>query len=205
MNKQNYDKQIIALLGLATTGKDHNSKPFIEMGFEKIAFADSLRKVLWDILGYTPDGDNIPYNDFKKCEFKIKKGLFKSESVTTVRKMLQNTGSVFKDLFGQNYWTNLWVKTALEHDKIVVTDTRFDYEIKKIMSLAKKGYKINFVWCQYEHADYDKLLTDTHESEALAQFMYLNRDKYGLYDTCTINEINMNKILKDFNKYNKTK
>lgn len=205
MFKQENDKQIVSMLGLKNTGKDYNAKPFIEAGFKKIAFADSLRSILWGILGYTPDGDNIPYNDFKKCEFKVKKSLFKTESITTVRKMLQNTGSVFKELFGQNYWTNKWVKDVLESDnnKIVVTDTRFDYEIKKIISLKKKGYKVNFIWCQYEGADYNKLLSDTHESEALAQFMYKNRDKYGLYDTCTINEINMLKILKDFNKHNK--
>ena len=206
LNKEN-DKQIVALLGLATTGKDYNSKPFINIGFKKIAFADSLRKVLWDILGYTPDGDNIPYNEFKKCEFKVKKSLFKTESITTIRKMLQNTGSVFKELFGQNYWTNRWVKDVLEsgYNRIVVTDTRFDYEIKKIISLKKKGYKVNFIWCQYEGADYNKLLSDNHESEALAQFMYKNRELYGLYDACTINEINMLKILKDFNKHDNKK
>ena len=62
---------------------------------------------------------------------------------------------------------------------------------------------MTFIWCQYENADYDKILADKHESELLNQFIYYNRDKYRLHDGCIIKEDVLKRILKDFEKTKK--
>lgn len=208
------DKNIICFLGMKTCGKDYNAEAFINSGYKKIAFADPLRDIVWKILGYTPDKkDTISYTDFKNCVLTTEKKCkifniipwYKDFVVTTIRKILQNTGSVFKELFGETYWANLWYKEVLnsEINNIVCTDARFTYELKKILSLSKRGYKITFVWCQHEGADYINILKDNHESEELSQFMYNNRKQYGLYDGCVLKEHIIKKIIKDFEKHKK--
>lgn len=205
------NKNIICFLGCKGTGKDYNSELCIKHGYIKMAFADPLREIAWKILGYTPDTkNNLSYADFKNCILTSEKPskLFKfipwynSFVITSVRKILQNIGSVFKELFGETYWSNLWYKRVLDSnvDNIVCTDARFTYEIKKVLSLVKKGYAIKFVWCQYENANWKDILKDKHESEALAQFIYFNRDKYNLYDGCIIGHDLIRKIIKEFEK-----
>ena len=45
-----------------------DKKAYINIGYKKIALADPLREVAWNILGYNPEEKgNIPYNDFKNC------------------------------------------------------------------------------------------------------------------------------------------
>ena len=44
-------KNIIAFMGLKTCGKDYQSQAYINIGYKKIALADPLREVAWNILG----------------------------------------------------------------------------------------------------------------------------------------------------------
>ena len=106
---------------------------------------------------------------------------------------------MFKELFGENYWTNIWYKKVLEYDgNVVVTDVRFPYEINKILKLKKQGYNVTFIWCQYENADWNKIMQDKHESEALSQFIYLHSCKYKLHDGSIIDDKTIKRIIKDF-------
>lgn len=208
------EKSIICFLGCKGSGKDYNSKAYIKNDFKKIAFADALREVVWDILGYHPIDDkykniakdSFTYSEFKQCELFAGKKIFnfipiisRCSSITSIRKILQNTGSVFKELFGENYWTNIWYKKVLEYDgNVVVTDVRFPYEINKILKLKKQGYNVTFIWCQYENADWNKIMQDKHESEALSQFIYLHSCKYKLHDGSIIDDKTIKRIIKDF-------
>ena len=150
--------------------------------------------------------DTFTYSEFKQCELFAGKKIFnfipiisRCSSITSIRKILQNTGSVFKELFGENYWTNIWYKKVLEYDgNVVVTDVRFPYEINKILKLKKQGYNVTFIWCQYENADWNKIMQDKHESEALSQFIYLHSCKYKLHDGSIIDDKTIKRIIKDF-------
>lgn len=203
------NKNIICFIGCKSTGKDYSAEACIKHGYVKMAFADPLRDIAWKILGYTPDTEgNLSYADFKNCILTSEKRTnilnfipwYKDFVVTSVRKILQNTGSVFKELFGETYWANLWYKRVLDSDatNIVCTDARFTYEIRKILSLTKKGYTVQFVWCQYEGANWKEILKDKHESEAFAQFIYNNREQYRVYDGCVLKENIIRKIIKDY-------
>lgn len=206
-------KQAVIFMGLKTTGKDYNSVAYIDAGFKKIALADSLRDMLWSIIGYKPNKE-FTYNEMKHSILSAEKnskflGFIPSVqdiAITSIRKMLQNLGTVMKDMFGENFWVNIWYKKVLEADcNIVCTDCRFPNEIKKALSLEKKGYDVNFIWVCYNKANFEEILKDTHESEQFAQYLYYNSDKYGLYDLCKINNVQMKKILKEYDKFIKMK
>lgn len=193
------EKNLICFLGTKRSGKDYQSQKFIDLGYKKVALADSLRNMLWDILGWTPT--NSQYEKCKATYMYLPEGIINFIKTTTIRKMLQNLGSYMRNNFGENYWVNRWCEEVLKYgDNVVCTDVRYPNEIKKALSLSKKGYNVEFVWCAYECANYTEILKDTHESEALAQFLYLNKDKYKLYDGCKINTTVLKKILKDYNK-----
>ena len=214
MFKKDKDKkEVVVFLGLKTTGKDYNSQVYLKNGYKKVALADPLRSMLWSILGFYPSRFTIEYNKFKNIEFNANIlgklfnfiPFFKRIGVTTVRKMLQNLGSEMKILFGEDFWAKQWcehVEDILVNTKynVVCTDCRFPVEIKKALSLTRKGYKVKFIWVCYENANFKEILKDKHESEALAQYLYYNREKYGLKDGTEISNKKIKDILKDYEK-----
>ncbi len=190
-------KELVAVLGLYGSGKSYITKVFARQGFTKMSFADPLRDIAFKILGYT--GKVLNYDEFKKSTLNLKKNLFKNEKLNTGRQVLQQTGSVIKDLFGQNIWADLLTKSVLDSKQnVIIDDVRFDYEVQSILKLKRRGYKIKFIWACYDKNDYTNALKDEHESEKLAQFMYLNQDKYNLKDTHDIPHSVIKKILTDF-------
>lgn len=200
-----HKKEVICMLGLKTCGKDYNAQRYIkELGYTKIALADPLRQTLWNILGYTP----TDYQEFKNCDIRARHRtalckfihLTETFKISTVRKLLQNTGSEFKRLFGQDFWADLWKKAVLNSNKnVVCTDVRFGYEVEKALSLTRSGCKVKFFWCCYKGANFDEILKDKHESEKFNQFLYYNRERYGLQDGHAISHKTMRQILKDYN------
>ena len=206
-------KELVVFIGCKNFGKNWNAKPYIEAGYKEIAFADSLRDMLWNILGFKPSED-FTYDEMKKSKLithKVKRflkifNIKKTIEVSTFRILLQNLGSVMKKTFGDNFWVNIWYKKVLESDcNIVTTDIRLPNEIKKALTLIKSNYNVKFVWCCYSGANFQEILKDTHESEQLAQYMYWNQDKYSLFDGCPIDIDTINKILKDYSKFQKSK
>lgn len=204
-------KDLVIFIGCKNFGKNWNARPYIASGYKEIAFADSLREMLWSILGFEPKED-FTYDDMKKSmlfSYKIKRKfkIFKQKiEVATFRALLQNLGSTMKQMFGDNFWTNIWYKKVLASDcNVVTTDIRFPNEIKKALTLAKKGYNVKFIWCCYSGANFVEILKDTHESEQLAQYIYWNQDEYKLYDGCPIDIDVINKILKDYSQLQKSK
>lgn len=197
MDKKN-KKNLIVFMGLKNCGKDYNSQPYLDMGFKRVSFADTLRDMVWSMLDYIPN-KKFTYDDFKKADVIFKKSLFKNNKITTGRKILQNAGSVIKKMFGETIWADLWAKNVLESEQnVVCTDCRFVYEVKKALSLSRKGYDVSFIWVCYEKANFRYILKDKHESETLSQFIYYNQDKYGLYDLCVIKPKVLKQILSDF-------
>lgn len=205
----NNNKTLVCFLGMKTCGKDFNSQPYIKAGFKKIALADTLRDMLWEIIGFGPT-EEIPYDDYKKCilttEVTTKKFGFipwlKEFKITTIRKMMQNIGSVMKKYFGENFWVNLWYDKVVQSGcNVVCTDCRFTNEVLKALELKNHGYNVTFIWVCYEKADFNTILADTHESEKLAQFIYYNQYKYRLHDLCVIKEDILRQILADFEQY----
>jgi len=119
---------IIGLSGYAQSGKDTVANYLSEYGFTRLAFADPIRKLLYQMNpivkeGYRVKGVVDAYGwDRAKVEF------------PEIRTLLQNLGLGARDLFGEDFWVRQTVN--LNRDNIqkdfVVTDVRFINEAKAI-------------------------------------------------------------------------
>lgn len=183
-------QKIYVFLGLMGSGKNYRAEVFVDRGYNQFAFADTLRDILWSILGYTPSD----YEKFKKSDVKL--GWFKN--ITTGRKLLQNLGSTLRRFIGDDVWVNILLKKIMDEPTVVITDCRYDNEVSKLLKYAEKaGADITFIWCCYPSDKYKQGLKEKHESEALAQFI---TQKYNYNDGDTIPNKNMKSIVTAFRK-----
>lgn len=181
--------RLVAYLGVQGSGKDFSANKLIKQGYVKVAFADALRDMAWDVLGWTPQNDHS-YEWFKRLpidkrvyindteEHKLKLLAIQSISIKediTGRQFLQNLGVAMRSR-DPNFWVMVAVskiqKILEEGERVVVTDARFDNEIQSLKSLGSK-----FIFCDYRSSRYNA--TDTHESEALAQRLLAEGYKDG--------------------------
>lgn len=136
MNKYNNIK-LVGFVGSAGCGKDTLGDMLVEEGWNKIAFADSLKEMCIEFLGlshddvYTQEG-KMKHNDFWGM---------------TNREILQKVGTdAFRNGFHKDTWVKIMelkLKKALsENKKIVVTDIRFDNEAALIEKLGGVVFKI---------------------------------------------------------------
>lgn len=137
---------LIGLSGYARSGKDEAAKILVEeFGFKRVAFADKLREVLYqlnpivnfDVVGktniYVQDViDEWGWDGHKETAFGPE-----------IRRLLQRLGT---EAGRQTLWDNIWVDAALTgHDEdasIVVTDCRFPNEAQAIVERGGKVFRI---------------------------------------------------------------
>jgi dephospho-CoA kinase len=112
---------IIGLSGYAQSGKDEVAKILVsEYGFTRVAFADKIRELLYEMNPNFRDTllqqavDNYGWDEVKKDQ--------------TVRRMMQNLGVGARKLFGDNFWV-AQIFNGYDWDiPTVVTDVRFQNE-----------------------------------------------------------------------------
>jgi hypothetical protein len=143
--------EIIGLSGYARTGKDEAAKVLVEeFGFNRVAFADKLRDVLYalnpmvgiegepyegglDMVGVQMVIDRYGWNGYKE-----------TEHGNEIRRLLQRLGT---EAGRQTLWDSIWVDAAfadLSHDaRVVVTDARFENEAKAIKERGGTMWRIN--------------------------------------------------------------
>lgn len=183
------EPRLVSFLGVQGGGKDFSANKLVQQGYIKVAFADALREMTWDILNWTPQNDHS-YEWFKKLP--IDKRVYINHIAEHKLKLLAiNSIGAREDITGRQFLQNLgvairsrdpnfWVKVAIskiqkileEGGRVVVTDARFDNEIQALKSLGSK-----FIFCDYRSSRYNA--TDTHESEALAQRLLAEGYKDG--------------------------
>lgn len=130
MNKYN-DIRLIGLVGKAGSGKDTLADEIASFGWEKVAFADSLKRLCMDYLG-------LSYEDAYTQEGK--KRMNKDWGMTN-REILQKVGTdAMRDGFDKDVWVKiakLKIRRMLDEGrKVVVTDCRFDNEAQLIEDLG---------------------------------------------------------------------
>jgi len=123
---------IIGLSGYAQSGKDTVAKYLVERhGFERVAFADPIRNLLWEMNPMLADGFYLQgvvnaYGwDAAKTRF------------PEVRRLLQDLGKGARDVVD----TDIWVAAALRQmgdvdQHYVVTDVRFQNEAVTLKMLT---------------------------------------------------------------------
>jgi len=129
---------VVGLTGAAGCGKDTLAQELVNMGWERVAFADALKDMCIDYLGLT---HYDAYTQEGKMRFNETWGM-------TNREILQKVGT---DAMRNGFHDEVWVKIAgikiknhlAEGKKVVVTDCRFDNEAELCESLGGVCVKIN--------------------------------------------------------------
>lgn len=137
--------EIIGLSGYARSGKDEAAKVLVEeFGFTRVAFADKLREVLYQLnpmCGRGSDYSDRPIvyvqdviDEFGWDEYKS------TEYGQEIRRLLQRLGT---EAGRQTLWDSIWIDAALtghpEDAKLVVSDSRF---INEFDAITDRGGRI---------------------------------------------------------------
>jgi hypothetical protein len=125
--------QFIGLHGHAQTGKDSTAKILAEFGYERVAFADILRKALYTL-------NPIAVEDTFEKTWRVQDlvdefGWERAKRYPEIRRMLQVLGTdVGRELISQDVWVNSIFKDIDPNKKYVFTDLRFKNEHQAIDS-----------------------------------------------------------------------
>ena len=116
---------IIGLTGYAQSGKDTVAKVLTDnFGFERVAFADPIRKLLYEMNPTVKDGGYRLQGVIDSYGWDVAKTAFPE-----VRRLLQDLGVGARKVFGEDFWVNqaLGPQQPWEDDlrNVVVTDVRF--------------------------------------------------------------------------------
>lgn len=133
------------IVGFKGSGKDTLARQFIDVGYEKYAFADTLKDVLSSIFGWERsllEGDTIESRTWREepdewWEEKLKWNENKTISSLyprfTPRVAMQMIGTdFFRKYFNDNIWILSLENKIKNKNKIIVSDCRFPNEIKMI-------------------------------------------------------------------------
>lgn len=136
---------VIGIVGFKGSGKDSLARQFIEIGYKKYAFADSLKDVLSSTFGWERsllEGDTLESRKWREepdiwWEEKLNWSdqlSFKSVFPRfTPRVAMQLVGTdVFRKYFNDNLWILSLENKIRNKTNIVISDCRFPNEIKMI-------------------------------------------------------------------------
>lgn len=140
--------EIIGLSGYARSGKDEVAKFLIEgHGFQRVAFADKLRDVLYELnpmCGRGWDSSDHPVVYVQDVIDKYGWGGYKeTEHGPEIRRLLQRLGT---EAGRQTLWDSIWIDAAFagipDDAKVVITDCRFPNEAQAIKDRGGKIWRV---------------------------------------------------------------
>jgi hypothetical protein len=141
---------IIGLSGYARSGKDEAAIALQQLGFHRVAFADKLREVLYQLnplVSPTPEGYFVSPKTPMRLQDVIGEwgwgGYKESVHSDEIRRLLQRLGT---EAGRQTLWDSIWVDAAFagapEGLTIVVTDCRFPNEAQAIKDKGGEVWRI---------------------------------------------------------------
>jgi hypothetical protein len=127
---------IIGLSGYAQSGKDTVANILVrEYGYERIAFADPIKDLLYKINPRSGDRHLQQWIDINGWEV--------AKRVPEVRQMLQDLGVGARELFGENFWIDLALAKAKQEHRVVITDVRFKNEAQMITIAGGQLWRVH--------------------------------------------------------------
>lgn len=124
---------IIGLCGYARAGKDEAAKALVEIGFERVAFADKLRDFLYVLNPLVSGTTEMPvWLDYVIDRYGWD-GYKETPWGQNIRELLQRLGTECgRELIGDNVWVDAALNKCSPFDNYVVTDCRFPNEAQAI-------------------------------------------------------------------------
>lgn len=155
-------RKVIAFCGFEKSGKDYSCKRLMNtMGFKKVAFADALREVAFNILG-------IPFEEGMKHYESLK--VTKLYNGLNFRNILENLGASIR-----KYNKDFWAQTVISKIKgspknICISDLRYPNEYRIVKEFCdKNGISFKLIFCDYKSEGYRD--NNPHESARLARYL----------------------------------
>lgn len=132
---------IIGLSGYARSGKDTVAGMLMGIhGFERVAFADTIRNILFAMDPLVMHGD-MP---FRLQDIIESKGWEDAKTeYPEIRRLLQDLGVGGRTLIEDDVWINAALSSFSKEDKVVVTDVRFKNEAARIKNMGGQIWRIN--------------------------------------------------------------
>lgn len=137
---------IIGLMGYAQVGKDTVGRMLVDQGFGRLAFADTLREVLYALnpLGFEderayahPVRDTVDHYGWD--EAKVRTGL----GEYGIRAYLQRLGTeAGRKVLGENIWVDTTMNQIKPGERVVITDVRFPNEAKAIKDAGGELWRV---------------------------------------------------------------
>jgi len=119
---------IIGLTGYARSGKDTVANILVKnYGFKRVAFADPIRKLLYETNPVVKDGDYRLQGVVDGYGWDVAKTAFPE-----VRRLLQDLGVGARQVFGEDFWVERSLSSIFEHENAVITDVRFINEAEMV-------------------------------------------------------------------------
>ncbi len=136
------DAVIIGLSGYAQSGKDSTAKVLVEKyGYRRLAFADALKAVLYDLNPLTEDADQTGLmSDLQVLV--DSHGWEWTKANSQARAYLQRLGVAVREHVGQDAWCDAVMRQIQRGDKVVITDVRFPNEYEAINSAGGSVWRL---------------------------------------------------------------
>lgn len=149
------ERKLVAINGTIGSGKDTFSQVFIDNGFYRVSFAETLKDAVaaifgWDremLEGTTDEARKIREQPDEYWSSKLGRDI-------TPRWVLQHLGT---DVLRHHFHDNIWVFAAenkirnLPHERVIITDCRFPNELKMIRDNAGTIIEVQRVLPSWYH------------------------------------------------------
>lgn len=187
------ERQIVAFIGRAGSGKDYQCSLLEKQGYKKMAFADALRDIAFTILDLDKQDALEHYEAMKNCldciDVKVEdKSIVYQHKELSFRRFLELLGTQGIRKYDEDFWIRCVIKQIEDnnYNKVCISDMRFANEYIKIHNYCINN-KINFkcIFCDYHSPRYQEY--NKHESAQLSNFLVNN----GFHD---LDEITSNDI-----------
>jgi len=124
---------IIGLTGYAQSGKDTVAKILVEKyGFKRVAFADKIRKLLYEMDPPVPVGVGTEKHTVGLQNYVDIYGWDVAKQNLIVRSMLQNLGVGARKVFDDSFWIGQAFYEMDATTNYVITDVRFINEAETV-------------------------------------------------------------------------
>lgn len=143
---------LIGLTGYAQSGKDTTAGFMAEAGFQRLAFADALKKLAYEtsplVAGPLLAHDDDPWGPWDLSTLIDREGWETAKASApnfshNTRTLLQNLGVAVRNVIGDDTWVRLVLDAVQPGGRFVITDVRFPNEVAAIKAAGGTIVRVN--------------------------------------------------------------